>query len=98
MRPPPIRHKGLASVAVDFASAEFSFSSGLGMLERGSVVTSSYSADVQGWIGLLDGSLGLNGAILPGAPILQGVTTAPAVEPIGFSIGGTLAAPAATAN
>ena len=40
--------EGLASVAVDSASAGFSFSGGVGMLERGNVATKSYSADIQG--------------------------------------------------
>ena len=75
------------------------------MLERGSVVTPSYSADVQGWIGLLDGTLGLNGTMQArcshypcGCPrnrrdAAGRVPSAP--QGIAFTIEGTLAAPVA---
>jgi AsmA protein len=84
--------EGFAAVAVDSASAGFSFSGGVGMLQRASVVTHAYSADMQGWIGLLDGTLGLNGAI---KAVAGGSTTSPAPQPIAFTIDGTLAAPMA---
>jgi hypothetical protein len=44
---------------------------------------------VQGWVGLTDGSLGLNGTIQPGAP------GAPAGAPAPFTIDGTLVRPTA---
>jgi AsmA protein len=88
--------EGLASVAVDSASVGFSFSGGVGMLERGNVVTKGYAADVQGWIGLLDGTLGLNGAMKTGATTAAVPESAQsATPPINFTIEGTLVAPVA---
>jgi AsmA protein len=97
----PFPAEGLAAVAVESASAGFSLSAGLGMLERGNVVTQSYSADVQGWIGLLDGTLGLNGAISmgPPKPPSASATTALGASPeaasAAFTIAGTLTKPEA---
>ncbi len=85
----PLPEDGLATTAVDSASIGLNFSGGVGMIEVGTVVTPSYSADVQGWIGLLDGSLGLNGAIKTGAAGSEGA------EPLRFTIEGTLARPEA---
>jgi hypothetical protein len=58
------------------------------MLERANVVTEAYSADLKGWIGLLDGTLGLNGALKPAS---TGSLISPPA-PLGFTIDGTLAA------
>ena len=91
----PLPAEGLAATPVTSASAGLNFSGGIGMLERANVVTASYSADLQGWIGLLDGTLGLNGALKPGAG--TGSAASPAAEPIGFTIDGTLSAPVAHA-
>jgi uncharacterized protein involved in outer membrane biogenesis len=92
----PQPNEGLATVAVDSASAGFSFSGGVGMVERGNVVTQAYSADIKGWIGLLDGTLGLSGAIKSSAASDPAVTPGqPAIAPVGFTIEGTLAAPVA---
>ena len=88
----PLPAEGLAATAVNSASAGFSFSGGVGMLQRANVVAPSYSADMQGWIGLLDGTLGLNGTLKPGA---VGSIASPATAPVGFTIDGTLAAPVA---
>ena len=87
--------EGLATVAVDSASAGFSFSGGVAMLERGNVVTQNYSADIQGWIGLLDGTLGLNGAMQRAATDPAATPGQSATAPVGFTIEGTLAAPVA---
>jgi hypothetical protein len=66
------------------------------MVQVGSIVTPSYSADVQGWIGLLDGSLGLNGAIKTGMAAASTVATgAEPAEPLRFTIEGTLSRPVA---
>jgi AsmA protein len=93
--PNPLPAEGLAATAVNSASAGFSFSGGVGMLERANVVTPSYSADLQGWIGLLDGSLGLNGTLKTGT--VAGSAATPAAAPVGFTIDGTLSAPVAHA-
>lgn len=58
--------QALELVPVTSASAGLRFSSSVLTLDRGEVVTPSYAASVQGWIGLLDGSLGLNGTVTPG--------------------------------
>lgn len=79
---------GLAAVPVTSASVGVNFSGGVGTLERGSVTTPDYSAELQGWIGLLDGSLGLNGVINPGGAPVE-------AEPLRFTIEGTLGAPQA---
>ena len=75
----PGRHavgRGLGGDARDLRFARAEFSGELGTVERGSVVTPSYSADLRGWIGLHDGSLGLNGAIKPGPQDLNTVAAA----------------------
>ncbi len=77
----PLPTEGLAAIAVDSASAGFSFSGGVGMLQRANVVTHTYSADAQGWIGLLDGSLGLNGTLQTGAAGTTRATPAPVAAP-----------------
>ena len=100
--------EGLAATPVTFASLGLDFSGELATVELGSVVTPSYSADLRGWIGLKDGSLGLNGAIKPGpqdlntvaaADTTDGAETVPVVpgapEPLRFTIEGTLAEPVA---
>ncbi len=78
-----------ATTPVRGLSAGFSFSGGLAILEMASVAALSFRADAKGWIGLTDGSLGLNGAVRPG----QG--EAAAVASLPFTIGGTLADPVA---
>jgi uncharacterized protein involved in outer membrane biogenesis len=78
-----------APTAVTALSAGFSLSGGVALLERGKVIASNFTADVQGWVGLTDGSLGLNGTIQPGPP------TAPTGAPAPFTIDGTLARPTA---
>lgn len=71
-------------------SLGFSFAGGVAVLERAAVAALQFSADAKGWIGLLDGSLGLNGAVRAGPPESAG----PAVP---FTIGGSLAKPEARA-
>jgi hypothetical protein len=73
------------------------------------VVTPAYSADIRGWVGLKDGSLGLNGSIKTGAPDASALVSADATgaelapipagapEPLRFTIEGTLAEPIARA-
>jgi AsmA protein len=77
-------------VAAPFTSvsAELTFGRGIGVLDRASVSTSAFNAEARGWIGLLDGSLGLTGTVWPGA---GGVTT----EARQFTIEGTLRRPVA---
>lgn len=98
----------LAAAPVVSATAGVNFSGGVGTLERASVVTADYSADLQGWIGLLDGSLGLNGtldsgttatvtppaATLPQDAAAGGISPAEP-EPLRFTIEGTLREPVA---
>jgi uncharacterized protein involved in outer membrane biogenesis len=98
----PTPGDSLATSNVESASIGISFSRGLGTVERGSVVTSSYSADFKGWIGLLDGTLGLNGTIAAAgaSPTVVATGTAPSggannAEPIRFTIEGTISAPIA---
>lgn len=98
----PTPDDSLATSDVEAASIGVSFSGGLGTVERGSVVTSSYSADFKGWVGLLDGTLGLNGTIAGAGsnPTVVATGTAPSAgaepaEPIRFTIDGTLSAPLA---
>jgi uncharacterized protein involved in outer membrane biogenesis len=79
----------LSPVQVNAASAGFSFSSGVAVLERARLTTASYSSEAQGWVGLRDGTLGLNGSVWSGA---AGPSDAAAFP---FSIGGTLASPEA---
>jgi hypothetical protein len=59
------------------------------VLERAVVSALSFTADAKGWIGLLDGTLGLNGNLNPSVPGL------PAEPPIPFTVGGTIAQPVA---
>ena len=63
---PPAPDQALELVPVSSASAGLRFASSVATLDRGEVVTPSYTASVQGWIGMLDGSLGLNGIVTPG--------------------------------
>ncbi len=77
----------LTPLKVEAASVGLSFSGGVAVLERATLATSSYTAEAQGWIGLADGTLGLNGTIkAPGA-------TADSEKAVPFTIEGTLAAP-----
>jgi hypothetical protein len=64
--------------------AGFTFSRGVAILEEARVSALSLRADAKGWIGLLDGSLGLNGTVI-----------ATGGAPVPFTIGGTLFAPQA---
>ena len=95
---------GLATTPVTSVSIGLNFSGELATVEIGSVVTPAYSADLRGWIGLQDGSLGLNGAIGTGAQNvsaaatgtdIEGTPGANAAEPLRFTIEGTLAEPVA---
>jgi hypothetical protein len=93
--PAPIDN--LSPVPVEAVSAGFSFSGGLAILERSRLTTASYAADVQGWIALRDGTLGLNGEVrtkIAAADTAAASDTA-SDEPQGFpfTIGGTLADP-----
>ena len=99
--------EGLATTPITAASLGLDFSGELATVELGSVVTPAYTADVRGWIGLKDGSLGLNGAIKSGAQNVsaaaagdptdatQTATVPNAPEPLRFTIEGTLAEPVA---
>jgi hypothetical protein len=70
-------------------STGFSFARGVGVLERGSVVTQSYYADITGWVGLLDGTLALNGTLNTGGPGAEDGTQK------SFTVEGTLKRPIA---
>ncbi len=75
----PMEH--LSPVPTEMVSAGLSFSRGVAVLERGRLTTSSYVADAQGWIGLRDGTLGLNGTLkAAGADPESDAATAFAVE------------------
>jgi uncharacterized protein involved in outer membrane biogenesis len=76
-----------AATPVKALSAGFSFSNGVAILEMASVAALSFSASAKGWIGLEDGSIGLNGTVQPG--------TSDAAPALPFTIGGTLAEPLA---
>jgi uncharacterized protein involved in outer membrane biogenesis len=76
-----------AATPVKALSAGFSFSNGVAILEMASVAALSFRASAKGWLGLEDGSLGLNGTVQPGA-----TDAGPALP---FTIGGTLAEPLA---
>jgi AsmA protein len=79
----------LASTPVDTLSAGFSFSGGVGILERSSIVAPAFAADATGWVGLLDGSLGLSGTIRRGEAGAEGGNGMP------FTIDGTISRPVA---
>ena len=98
----PTPEDSLATTRVESASIGISFSSGLATVERGSVVTQGYTADFMGWVGLVDGTLGLNGTIEPAGAnasvVTTGTETTPGAqedEPLRFTIEGTLAEPEA---
>jgi uncharacterized protein involved in outer membrane biogenesis len=78
----------LGPVQVNAAAAGFSLSSGVAVLERSRLTTPSYSADVQGWIGMRDGTLGLNGTMWEAAAAVP-----PENGSYPFAIEGTLAHP-----
>ena len=81
--------ESLTPVPVDAVSLGFSFSGGVAVLERATWTTPTYAAETQGWIGLRDGTLGLNGT-------LQAVTSGTAAgATIPFAIDGRLADPQA---
>jgi AsmA protein len=76
--PKPAPDQALELVPVSSASAGLRFASSVATLDRGEVATPSYAATVQGWIGMLDGSLGLNGIVTPGgAPASSTPSTTP---------------------
>jgi uncharacterized protein involved in outer membrane biogenesis len=79
----------LSPMPVEAASAGFTFSSGVAVLERARLITPSYSADAQGWIALRDGTLGLNGTMKAST---AGAEESPSFP---FTIEGTLAHPEA---
>lgn len=62
----PEPEERLAAMPVTAVSTGFTFAGGVGVLERAAIATPSFSTDVKGWIGLLDGSLGLNGTLRRG--------------------------------
>jgi AsmA protein len=67
----------------------FSLAGGVAVLERAAVSALSFTADAKGWIGLLDGTLGLNGNLTPS---VAGTIAEPAIP---FTVGGTIAQPIA---
>ncbi len=79
----------LSPVQVSAASAGLSFSNGVAVLERARLTAGSYSSEAQGWIGLRDGTLGLNGSIWEGAAGPSEDTAFP------FVVEGTLSGPEA---
>jgi uncharacterized protein involved in outer membrane biogenesis len=83
---------GLATTPVTALKAGFSFAGGIAVLEYADIVAPGYTADASGWIGLLDGTLGLSGTLRQGS-----VATDVAAEEQGmpFTIEGTLRRPAA---
>jgi AsmA protein len=93
--------ENLVPIRVDAASAGFTFAGGVAVLERGKFTTPSYSADAQGWVGLSDGTLGLNGMIRASSGGRQEATAGaePTVAPddgaIAFTVEGSLAQPLA---
>jgi AsmA protein len=70
---------------VDELAARLSFAGGTANLDDAKIVAPGFSAEAAGRMGLLDGSLGIDGTIRPAA----------AATPIPFAIGGTLARPLA---
>lgn len=76
-----------AAAPVNALSALFSFSGGVANLDQASIVAPSFRAEAKGWIGLLDGGLGLSGTVVPAAPA--------GAQPVPFTIGGTLTQPTA---
>jgi AsmA protein len=80
----------LTPLPVEAVTAGFTFSRGVAVLERSRLTTPSYAADVQGWITLRDGTLGLNGTMQA-----AGATTE---KTFPFTIEGTLADPIAQAQ
>lgn len=78
----------LEPVALATASAGASFSSGIAVLEQAGLQASSYAAEAKGWVGLRDGTLGINGSI-------RSFPAAPAGTEAQFTIKGTLADPEA---
>jgi uncharacterized protein involved in outer membrane biogenesis len=76
-----------AAAPVNALSGLFSFSAGVANLDQATIVAPGFRAEAKGWIGLLDGGLGLSGTILPAAP--------GGAQPIPFTIGGTLTQPSA---
>lgn len=80
----------LRAVPVNAASAGFSFSGGVGLLQRATLATTTYHATAQGWIGLLDGTLGINGELFQGAAAKEDEQGVP------FTIQGTLVHPLPT--
>lgn len=89
----PAPGQALELVPVSAASAGLRFSSSVLTLDHGEVVTPSYAASVQGWIGLLDGSLGLNGTVTPGG---TAATQMPSLTPFPATSGQQAPAPTAT--
>lgn len=77
------------TIAVTTLSATLSFASGIGILERLDVEAPSLTADIEGWVGLMDGALGLNGVVWA-TPV---GTRNGAGQP--FTIAGTLGRPIA---
>lgn len=81
--------ESLTPIPVQSAAAGFTFARGVAILERSRLTTPSYVADVQGWIALRDGTLGLNGTLKADAADSPDGATFP------FTIDGTLANPEA---
>jgi uncharacterized protein involved in outer membrane biogenesis len=80
--------ESLTPMPMETASAGFTFSSGVAVLERAKLATQSYAADIQGWIALRDGTLGMNGT-------MTAATAGSERAPFAFTIDGTLARPEA---
>jgi uncharacterized protein involved in outer membrane biogenesis len=86
---PQLAVDGLAAEPVTGLRAGFSFSGGVGVLEYASIAAPTFTADAAGWIGLLDGTLGLSGTVRRGA------ADAAADAGTSFTIEGTLRQPVA---
>jgi len=84
-----VARDAFAPMPAQKAALKLSFSDGVGTVEQASVVTESYSASVNGWVGLLDGGLALSGALSAGAPGAAAGSSTP------FTIEGTLSKPVA---
>ena len=84
----PARHGIAPATPVKGLALGFSFAGGVAVLERASASAVGFVAEAKGWIGLADGSLGLNGSVTPVAP-------GGAASAVPFTIEGSLAEPAA---
>jgi len=95
--PRQIAADGLTATPVTALKAGFSFAGGIAVLEYSDIVAPGYNADASGWIGLLDGTLGLNGTLRLGSDGTVATADFAAEEQgMPFTIEGTLRQPSAS--